>query len=69
MGSAELFVWQHRDGELSRFQFVLMDKLIEWVDGEGVRTGQIVKHYDTEAPLSFEEEIDFHVDASLASTR
>ena len=74
-GPAELFIWQHRDGELSRFQFVLMDKLIEWVDGEGVHTGQIVKHYDTEAPLSFEEEINFHIDStpcletmSMAST-
>jgi len=61
-GPAEIFVWQHRDGELSRFQFLLMDKLIEWVDGSGVRTGQVVKHYDSDAPLSYEEELDFHVD-------
>lgn len=63
-GPAEVFIWQHRDGELARFQFLLMDKLIEWVDGAGVRTGQVVKHHDADAPLSYEEEIDFHVDPS-----
>ena len=61
-GPAEVFVWQHRDGELSRFQFLLMDKLIEWVDGTGVRTGHVVRHHDADAPLSYEEEIDFHLD-------
>ena len=61
-GPAEIFIWQHRDGELSRFQFLLMDKLIEWVDGAGIRTGQVVKHNDADTPLSFKEEIDFHVD-------
>ena len=61
-GPAELFIWQHRDGELSRFQFLLMDKLIEWVDGSGIRTGQVVRHQDSEAPLSYQEELDFHVD-------
>ena len=61
-GPAEIFIWQHRDGELARFQFILMDKLIEWEDGVGIRTGKVLKATDSETPLSYEEEVDFDVD-------
>lgn len=63
-GPAELFVWQHRDGELARFQFILMDKLIEWVDGVGLRTGQVVKSQESETPHHFQEELEFLIDQS-----
>jgi len=63
-GPAELFVWQHRDGELARFQFILMDKLIEWVDGTGLRTGKVVRNQEVEAPHAYQEELDFHIDQS-----
>lgn len=61
-GPAELFVWQHRDGELSRFHFLLMDKLIEWEDGVGLRTGKVIKQMDTDTPLGYQEEVNFNVD-------
>ncbi len=63
-GPAEIFIWQHRDGELSRFQFLLMDKLIEWHDGEGIKTGKILQQRDLETPLQLQEEFDFNIDQS-----
>ena len=61
-GPGEIFVWQHRDGELSRFQVVLMDKMIEWQDGKGLFTGVVIKHKDLDTPLRTEEEIQFNID-------
>jgi len=63
-GPAEIFVWQHRDGELSRFQFMIMDKLIEWHDGSGIKTGKIMQLRDLETPLQFQGEFDFNIDQS-----
>ena len=49
-GPGEIFFWQHRDGELSRVQLLILDKLIEWVDGEGLKTGMLVENRDIDSP-------------------
>ena len=60
----EIFVWQHKDGELSRFQMVMIDSFVEWEDGKGVRTGAILGHRNLETPLSWEDEFTLKMDES-----
>lgn len=61
-GPWELFVWQYSYGELSKLQMLLMENFIEWVDGEGVKTGRLVTKKDIETPLESEDEIIFEED-------
>ncbi len=58
-GPVELFVWQHIDGELSKFQFILLNNFLEWKDGVGLRSGRVISKEDFETPLSFEDEFVF----------
>ena len=64
-GPGEIFFWQHSDGELSKIQLLFLDKLVEWVDGEGVRTGSLVENNNIETPLFHKEEILFDMDETL----
>ena len=64
-GPGEIFFWQHRDGEFSKIQLMVLDKLIEWIDGEGLRTGSLVENRNIDTPLSQEEEILFDMDDQL----
>ena len=64
-GPGEIFFWQHRDGELSRVQLLILDKLIEWIDGEGLKTGMLVENRDIDSPLSPKEEILFDMDEEV----
>ena len=41
------------------FNFLILDKLIEWIDGEGLKTGLLVENRNIESPLSPKEEILF----------
>lgn len=61
-GPGEIFFWQHRDGEFSKIQLLILDKLIEWIDGEGLKTGMLVENRNIESPLSPKEEILFDMD-------
>lgn len=56
-GPLELFVWQHSDGELSRFQIIMLDNYIEWDDGKGIKTAQIMEVDDRQTPLTEEDEL------------
>lgn len=64
-GPGEIFFWQHRDGEFSRIQLLILDKLIEWIDGEGLKTGLLVENRNIESPLSPKEEILFDMDEQV----
>lgn len=61
-GPVEVFVWQHKDRELAKFQFILLDYFLEWEDGRGLRTGSVVSKEDTDTPLALEDEFlfEFH---------
>lgn len=67
-GPVELFVWQHNDGELSKFQMIVMKDFVEWQDGVGVKTGVVKSHRDVLMSMSTEDEFTFqfddHVDTS-----
>jgi hypothetical protein len=64
-GPGEIFFWQHRDGEFSKIQLLILDKLIEWIDGEGLKTGLLVENRNIESPLSPKEEILFDMDEDV----
>lgn len=64
-GPFEVFVWRHNDGELSRFQFLMMERFVEWQDGIGVKTGRIISKRDLDTPLITEDELVFSVDESV----
>ena len=64
-GPFEVFVWRHRDNELSRFQVILMDHFVEWQDGRGLKTGEVLNQRDLDSPLHPEDEFLFQFDESV----
>lgn len=64
-GPFEVFVWRHNDGELSRFQVLMMENFVEWEDGVGVKTGRIISKRDLDTPLITEDELVFSVDEGV----
>jgi hypothetical protein len=61
-GPAELFVWQHTDGELAMFQVLFMETFVEWEDGAGLKTGRILSKRNVDSPLINEDECVFRID-------
>ncbi len=64
-GPVEVFVWQHANGELSKYQILLMENFLEWEDGLGVKTGRILSKRNIDTPLINEEELVFKIDPDL----
>lgn len=62
-GPAELFVWQHGDGELAKFQVLFLETFVEWEDGVGLKTGRILSKRNVDSPLITEDECLFRLDA------
>lgn len=61
-GPVEIFVWEHNDNETSRFQVILMDTFVEWEDGKGLRTGNVLNKRDVDTPLSGSDEYEFEIE-------
>jgi hypothetical protein len=61
-GVLELFVWEHTQSGISRFQIILMEHFIEWEEGAGVKTGRVMTQRDLDTPLSSEDEFIFQID-------
>lgn len=68
-GPVELFVWQHSGGNLSHFQIIIMENFVEWVDGEGLKTGRVISKRDVDTPLINEDEFVFSVDNHLDDSK
>jgi hypothetical protein len=68
-GPLELFVWKHSDGELSKFQFLILEDYIEWTDGHGLKTGKLFSKRDLKTPLLEEDEFTFIMDEGLDQDR
>ena len=66
-GPVEIFVWCHKDGEISSFQFLFMETFLEWEDGKGLVGGRILTRRDLETPLVQEDEFVFQEDSELDS--
>lgn len=61
-GPVELFIWQHNDGEISKFQVLFMETFVEWEDGQGLKTGRILSKRNVDTPLITEDEWVFNID-------
>lgn len=64
-GPVEVFVWQHSDGEISKFQILMMESFIEYQDGKGLKTGRVMTKRDMDTPLMTEDEFVFEMDEGL----
>lgn len=61
-GPVEVFTWQHSDGELAKFQILVMENLVEWEDGHGLKTARVLSKRDVNTPLISEDEYVFKID-------
>ena len=61
-GPVEIFIWSHKDGEVASFQILMMSAYLEYEDGKGLRSGQVVGRKDLETPLIQEDEFAFQLD-------
>ncbi len=68
-GVLEIFVWELPRSGISKFQIHFMETFIEWVEGEGLRTGKIKSERNVETPLSLEDELIFSPDEQLDSEK
>lgn len=64
-GPVELFVWQHMDGEISKFQILFLEVFVEWEDGAGLKTGRILSKRNVDSPLINEDEWMFQIDNNI----
>jgi hypothetical protein len=64
-GVLEIFVWEHVQSGISRFQIILMEHFIEWEEGTGIKTGRVMTQRDLDTPLSHEDEFIFQIDEGL----
>jgi hypothetical protein len=68
-GPVEVFVWCHNDGEISRFQLIMMDSFVEYLDGRGLKSGRVLTKRDLDTPLVQEDEFVFEMDETLDEGR
>lgn len=64
-GPVEVFVWKHNDGELAKFQVLVMENFVEWEDIKGLKTARVISKRDIDTPLINEDEIVFKIDPGL----
>ncbi|MBF0362319.1 MAG: PilZ domain-containing protein [Oligoflexia bacterium] len=64
-GLLEIFIWQHKDGEFSKFQILMLENFVEWEDGIGLKSGRALGRKDIETPLSVDGEFTFEIDHEL----
>ncbi len=64
-GPVELFVWQHTNGEVAKFQVLFLETFVEWEDGLGLKTGRVLSKRNVDTPLITEDEWMFKIDRDL----
>jgi hypothetical protein len=64
-GPVEVFVWQHGDGEIAKYQILFMETFVEWEDGLGLKTGRILSKRNVDSPLLTEDEWVFQIDQDI----
>ena len=60
--AAEILVWQHPGGQVAKIQVIYLGNLVEWEDGQGLRTGQITSVRPSDTPLQLQETLAVAVD-------
>ena len=64
-GPVDVFVWQHNDGEVAKFQVLFMETFVEWEDGHGLKTGRTLSKRNVDSPLINEDEWVFQIDSEI----
>jgi hypothetical protein len=64
-GPVEVFVWQHGDGEIAKFQVLFLETFVEWEDGVGLKSGRVLSKRNVDSPLIAEDEWMFHMDLDV----
>ncbi len=64
-GPVEIFVWQHGDGEMAKFQALFLETFVEWEDGVGIKTGRVLSKRNVDSPLVTEDEWVFKMDQNI----
>lgn len=64
-GPVDVFVWQHNDGEIAKFQILFMEVFVEWEDGLGLKTGRTLSKRNVDSPLINEDEWVFKIDQDV----
>jgi len=65
-GPVEIFMWQHKDLEISKFLIIMFDHFVEWEDGKGLKSGKVISQRDVDSPLMSEDEFVFEIDGAVA---
>ena len=68
-GPFEIFVWTHSDGEVSKFQVINFRDIVQWVDGVGLKTGQVLTKRNLDSPLFSEGEFLCKIDEGVLQDR
>jgi len=68
-GPVDLFMWGHLDGEWEEFQIILFKTFVEWIDGAGIRTGEVLTKRNLETPLFEQDEFVFGMDDQIDSNK
>jgi hypothetical protein len=68
-GVLEVFVWELKTTGISRFQILVMDHFIEWIEGTGVKTGKVMTQRNLETPLGLEDEFVFQIDEGIVESK
>ncbi len=68
-GVLDIFVWELKTSGISKFQIMIMDHFIEWIEGIGVRTGKTMTQRNLETPLSLEDEFVFKIDSVINQSK
>ena len=68
-GPVEIFVWQHGDGEIAKFQILMMENFIEWEDGSGLKSARVISKRDVDTPLINEDEFVFKFDETICDDK
>lgn len=68
-GPVEIFIWQHSDGEIAKFQVLFMEVFVEWEDGLGLKTGRTLTKRNVDSPLITEDEWVFQIDLDAEESK
>jgi hypothetical protein len=68
-GVLEVFIWELKTTGISKFQILIMEHFIEWVEGVGVKTGKVMTQRNLETPLGLEDEFVFQIDEGVVDSK
>lgn len=68
-GVMDLYVWEHANRGISRFQMLCLEHFVEWIEGEGLHTGRVLTQRNLDTPLALEDEFVFQIDQNISAQK